>query len=45
MQALLENAEEGPVAESMISTDSEDEIRLTEEEIAILDDSFDRPTS
>ena len=42
MQALIETTEENPRAES---TDSEDEPRLTEEERAILDDSYERPTS
>ena len=42
IQALLETTEESPREES---TDSEDEPRLTEEERAILDDSYERPTS
>ena len=36
------NTEEGPRVKSMYL---EDELRLTEEERAILDDSVDRPTS
>ena len=42
MQALLETNEEIPLAES---TDSEDEPHLTEEERAILEDSYERTTS
>ena len=42
MQALLETTEEIPRAES---TDSEEETGLTDEEKAILDDSYERPTS
>ena len=38
IQALLETTEESPREES---TDSEDEPRLTEEERAILDDSYE----
>ena len=42
IQALLYTTEESPRAES---TDLEEEARLTEEERAILDDSYERPTS
>ena len=42
MHALLETTEENPRTES---TDSEDESRLTEEEMAILDDPYERPTT
>ena len=42
MQASLENTEESPMVES---TDTEDEHHLTEDEKAILDDSYERPTS
>ena len=42
MYALVETNEEIPLVES---TDSEDEPRLTEEERAILNDSYERTTS
>lgn len=42
IQALLYTTEESPRAESM---DLEEEASLTEEERAILDDSYERPTS
>ena len=42
MQALLETTEENPGTESI---DFENEFPLTEEERAILNDSYERPTS